>query len=67
MVATGKSTGHGGLSTGGAGGVNRAPQNLGGGSGKRAQLTGSLISGYELFFFLSIKNDQIFFHQIHDK
>ena len=60
-----------GAKTGGGRGVNRAPQNRGGGVGKRAQLTRPLISHFELApkalkQFLSIENGQ-FFPQIHGK
>ena len=42
------------------GGVNRGPQNGGGGSGKRAQLTGPSISHYELWWRRR-RNGQFFF------
>ena len=54
-----------GLSTGAGGGGQYSPPKLGGGSGKRAQSTGLLISYYELWrerrIFLRIKNRQFFF------
>ena len=49
------------------GGVDRAPPKHGGGFGKRAQLTGTIISYYEIWrqrrqIFLSSKTGQLFFH-----